>query len=187
MEIGDRKFQRYAFTKNGISPRALPGTEGTVHVAVPRTTTTKKGFWISDMFTSPPVRRKVQEKRMKKMALVLKELPAPKLEGPADADVTLVGWGSSKGVNPVRRLELLTNAQGVGVNRLHFKYHPSFHSKEASEILVAAKAHYLRGGQLSRAIRLRHPRAGVRLFGAHDMVLKCRSASPLSPIISPSR
>jgi 2-oxoglutarate ferredoxin oxidoreductase subunit alpha len=35
---------------------------------------------------------------MKKMELVLKELPAPKLEGPADADVTLVGWGSSKGV-----------------------------------------------------------------------------------------
>src|SRR5437867_1034280 len=30
---GDGKYKRYAFTKSGVSPRALPGTEGTLYVA----------------------------------------------------------------------------------------------------------------------------------------------------------
>src|SRR5213593_1973102 len=94
---GDGPYKRYAFTKSGISPRALPGTEGTIHVAA-TDDHDEEGILISDVFTSPPVRRKVQEKRMKKMDLVLAELPPPELEGPQDADVTLIGWGSTKGV-----------------------------------------------------------------------------------------
>ena len=37
---------------------------------------------ISDVFCNPAVRRKIAEKRMKKMDLALRDLPAPKLEGP---------------------------------------------------------------------------------------------------------
>jgi 2-oxoglutarate ferredoxin oxidoreductase subunit alpha len=147
-------------------PRALPGTEGTVHVAA-TDDHDEEGILISDMFTSP-VRRKVQEKRMKKMALVLKELPAPKLEGPADADVTLVGWGSSKGV--IQEAAELLTAQGIGANRLHFKYLHPFHSKEASEILARCKrticVEVNFTGQLPR-----HPRAETG-YSVHDMVLK---------------
>ncbi len=56
------------------------------------------GILISDVFCNAAVRRKIAEKRMKKMDLALKDLPAPKLEGPADAEVTLIGWGSTEGV-----------------------------------------------------------------------------------------
>ena len=164
---GDRKYQRYAFTKNGISPRALPGTEGTVHVAA-SDDHDEEGILISDMFTSPPVRRKVQEKRMKKMELVLKELPAPKLEGPEDADVTLIGWGSSKGVIQEAAEQLA--AKGVRANCLHFKYLHPFHSKEVSQILARSKRTICVEVNFTAQFA-RHLRAETG-YSVHDTVLK---------------
>ncbi len=133
---GDGKYKRFAFTKTGISPRALPGTEGTIHVAA-SDDHDEEGILISDEFTSPPVRRKIQEKRMKKMDLVLADLPAPRLEGPVDADVTLVGWGSTKGV--IQEAAEQLTARGIRVNQLHFKYIHPFHTKDALEILQRCK------------------------------------------------
>ena len=40
----------------------------------------------------------MMEKRMRKVDGILRELPAPELQGPAEADVTLVGWGSTQGL-----------------------------------------------------------------------------------------
>jgi hypothetical protein len=53
---------------------------------------------LSDAYTDPVRRTKMVRKRVRKMANVLTHLPAPALEGPADAEVTLVGWGSTWGV-----------------------------------------------------------------------------------------
>src|SRR3989449_1728330 len=52
---GNGKYKRYAFTPSGISPRALPGTEGTLYVAA-TDDHDEEGILISDVFTSPPVR-----------------------------------------------------------------------------------------------------------------------------------
>ena len=95
------------------------------------------GVLISDVFCNAAVRRKIAEKRMKKLDLALKDLPAPKLEGPADAEVTLIGWGSTEGV--IREAVEQLNASGVRANQLHFKYLLPFHSKEAIEILKNCK------------------------------------------------
>src|SRR5499427_6000844 len=94
---GTGQFKRYEFTPSGVSPRALPGTPGAMYVAA-TDDHDEEGVVISDVFTTPPVRRKIQEKRMRKMEAVLAELQPPRLEGPPDADVTLVGWGSTRGV-----------------------------------------------------------------------------------------
>ena len=51
---------------------------------------------------------------------VLAELPPPQLEGPAEAEVTLIGWGSTWGV--IREAVALLAARGVRANHLHFKY-----------------------------------------------------------------
>ncbi|HXG64954.1 MAG TPA: 2-oxoacid:acceptor oxidoreductase subunit alpha, partial [Blastocatellia bacterium] len=59
------QFKRYAFTRSGVSPRALPGTEGAMYVAA-TDDHDEEGVLISDVFTTPPVRRKIQEKRMRK-------------------------------------------------------------------------------------------------------------------------
>jgi 2-oxoglutarate ferredoxin oxidoreductase subunit alpha len=150
----DGKFKRYAFTKSGVSPRALPGTEGTLYVAA-TDDHDEEGILISDVFTSPPVRRKSQEKRMRKLAGVLRDTKPPQLEGPAGADVTLIGWGSTYGVihEAVQQLA----EQGVRVNHLHFKYLYPFHAAEALEILrssrktICVEANY--SGQFARHLR----------------------------------
>ncbi len=129
---GNGKYKRYAFTPSGISPRAIPGTVNTLHVAA-TDEHDEEGILISDVFTNPAVRRKIAEKRMKKMALALGELPAPQLEGPAEAEVTLISWGSTWGVVHEALPQLA--AAGIRANQLHFKYLLPFHSREASEIL----------------------------------------------------
>lgn len=160
-------YKRYAFTESGISPRALPGTKNTVYVA-PTDDHDEEGILISDEYTSPPVRRKVQEKRMKKLEGALKELPPPQIEGPEDADVTLVGWGSCRGV--IREAAEILRSEGISTNQLHFKYLLPFHSKEALEILngckrtVGVEVNYT--GQFAKHLR------SETGFSLDDMVLK---------------
>jgi 2-oxoglutarate/2-oxoacid ferredoxin oxidoreductase subunit alpha len=129
-------YKRFEFTPSGISPRVVPGTANAMHVAA-TDEHDEEGVLISDVFCNPAVRRKIAEKRMKKLTLALHELPAPKLEGPLDAEVTLIGWGSTKGV--IREAVDQLNASGVRANQLHFKYLLPFHGNEASEILKKCK------------------------------------------------
>ena len=161
------KYKRYAFTPSGISPRALPGTANTLHVAA-TDEHDEEGILISDAFTNSAVRRKIAEKRMKKLALALRELPAPQLEGPAAADVTLIGWGSSRGV--IREAVKDLAAAGIRANQLHFKYLLPFHSRESREILDRCKrtvcVELNATGQFAR-----HLRAETG-YSVHDHILK---------------
>ncbi|MEW6209579.1 MAG: 2-oxoacid:acceptor oxidoreductase subunit alpha [Acidobacteriota bacterium] len=161
------QFKRYAFTRSGVSPRALPGTEGAMYVAA-TDDHDEEGIVISDVFTTPPVRRKIQEKRMRKMEAVLKELAPPRIEGPEDADVTLIGWGSTEGA--IREARALLEREGISANQLQIKYLHPFHSTEVIEILQRAKrticveCNYT--GQFAR-----HLRAETG-FTVADMILK---------------
>ena len=105
---------------------------------------------------------------MRKMELVLAELPPPQLEGPADADLTLLGWGSTTGV--IREAVALLGAKGVRANHLQIKYLHPFHSKEVSEILSASKrvicVECNFSGQFAR-----HLRAETG-FGVNELILK---------------
>lgn len=161
------KYKRYAFTPSGISPRALPGTANTIHVAA-SDEHDEEGILISDEFTNPSIRRKIAEKRMKKLALALRDLTAPRLEGPADADVTLVGWGSCQGV--IQEAVQQLAAAGIRANQLHFRYLLPFHSREASAILHRSKRTICievnATGQFAR-----HLRAETG-YSVHDHILK---------------
>ncbi len=132
----DGKFKRFKFTESGISPRAYPGTPNTLFVSG-TDDHDEESILISDMFTSPPVRRKIMEKRMRKVENLLKELKAPALEGPADADVTLVGWGSSYGA--IKEAAEMLSAEGTKTNYLIIKYIAPFHTKDVKEILSKCK------------------------------------------------
>ncbi len=161
------QFKRYAFTRSGVSPRALPGSEGAMYVAA-TDDHDEEGVVISDVFTNPPMRRKIQEKRMHKLDKVLQELTPPKLEGPPDAEVTLIGWGSSKGV--ISEAIALLAEQGIRANHLQIKYLYPFQASEVSEILrgtkrtVCVECNYT--GQFAR-----HLRAETG-FGVNDLILK---------------
>ena len=147
-------FKRYKMTKSGVSPRALPGTPNTVYVA-PTDDHDEEGILISDMFTSPPMRRKIQEKRMRKIELVRQELAPPETYGPEDADVTLIGWGSSKGV--IREAVDDLNHLGIKTNQLQVKNLYPFQEEEIKAILARTKKTYCvevnYTGQFARHLR----------------------------------
>jgi hypothetical protein len=93
----DEPSLRYKVTESGISPRAVPGVPGHLFVAA-SDEHDEDGVLISDVYTDTARRKKMVDKRARKMAAVTAELPAPTLSGPADAEITLVGWGSTWGV-----------------------------------------------------------------------------------------
>jgi 2-oxoglutarate ferredoxin oxidoreductase subunit alpha len=129
-------YKRYALTPSGISPRARPGREGLIHVSG-TDDHDEHGILISDEHTNPAIRRKMHEKRMRKMDGVLARLQPPVLEGRAGADVTLIGWGSTWSV--IHEAVEQLNRVGVSANQLHFKYVHPFHAAEANAILKSSK------------------------------------------------
>ncbi|MBI4354910.1 MAG: 2-oxoacid:acceptor oxidoreductase subunit alpha [Candidatus Omnitrophica bacterium] len=90
-------YKRFLDTPSGVSPRAVPGMAGTVFTAA-TDEHAEDGIVVSDVFCDPATRVKMMNKRMRKLQGILKEFPAPQVEGPAHADLTLIGWGSTAAV-----------------------------------------------------------------------------------------
>ncbi len=133
----DNAYLRYKNTASGISPRAIPGVPGHIHVAA-SDEHDEDGTLISDEFTNPTKRRMMVEKRARKMETVLSHIAPPKLVGPENAQVTLVGWGSTEGV--IREaVEKLAAEEGIVANQLAIKWIVPFHAEEITRILSKSK------------------------------------------------
>ena len=133
----DNAYLRYKNTVSGISPRAVPGVPGHIHVAA-TDEHDQDGTLISDEFTNPTIRRQMVEKRARKMETVLSQIAPPKLVGPENAAVTLVGWGSTEGV--IREaVEKLAAEEGIVANQLAVKWIVPFHGDEIIRILSKSK------------------------------------------------
>lgn len=125
-------YKRYKITESGVSPRAVPGVPGHVHT-VATDEHMEDGILISDEFTNPIKRREMMEKRMRKVARIEAAVPPPLLSGPRDAGVTLIGWGSTKGVIE-EACEILTE-QGISANQLQIRWLVPLHGDAILEIL----------------------------------------------------
>ena len=147
-------YLRYLDTESGISPRVTPGDEGFVHV-VATDEHDEDGVIISDEFTHPHKRRRSVEKRARKFQGVAADVAPPTLEGPQDAEVTLVGWGSTYGV--IREAIEMLAEQGVVANQFAIKWIVPFHSDVVQEVLTSAKKVLIventHSGQFARYLR----------------------------------
>jgi 2-oxoglutarate ferredoxin oxidoreductase subunit alpha len=147
-------YLRYKNTESGISPRAIPGLPGFLYVSG-TDEHDEDGVLLSDVYTDTVRRKKMVDKRVRKMSTVLDHLPAPKLEGPAKAEVTIVGWGSTWGVitEAVERL----NQEGISTNHLHFKFLVPLHGEVARQVLGTSKRTIVveinQSGQFARHLR----------------------------------
>jgi 2-oxoglutarate/2-oxoacid ferredoxin oxidoreductase subunit alpha len=130
------EYLRYKITESGVSPRAIPGVEGHTHV-VSSDEHDENGVLISDEYTNHAKRRAMMEKRMRKEAGIAAMVPKPKLEGPADADVTLIGWGSTDGTIREARAQLAQ--QGIKANQLQIRWLVPLHGAEIVKLLKGAK------------------------------------------------
>jgi 2-oxoglutarate ferredoxin oxidoreductase subunit alpha len=133
---GDGTYKRYKITPSGISPRAVPGMAGYAHTAA-SDEHDEAGVLISDEFTNPHKRRAMMEKRMRKVAGIEAAVPPPTLLGPSDAEVTLVGWGSTKGVIE-EACEILSD-EGISANQLQIRWLVPLHGEAILDILKDAR------------------------------------------------
>ena len=147
-------YMRYKNTESGISPRALPGLEGYVHV-VATDEHDENSTLLSDEFTNPHKRRMMVEKRARKMETIFDDIVPPEIEGPADAEVTLIGWGSTYGM--IKEAIQQLKDQGVEANQLHLKWIVPFHADQVIKIFSQAKRTIIVensfSGQFARYIR----------------------------------
>jgi 2-oxoglutarate ferredoxin oxidoreductase subunit alpha len=113
------------------------------------------GVIISDEFTHPHKRRRSVEKRARKFRGVAADVSPPSLVGPEDAEVTLLGWGSTYGV--IREAIEMLSEQGVVANQLAIKWIVPFHADVVDEILSSAKKVLIvensHSGQFARYLR----------------------------------
>ncbi len=129
------EYLRYALTQDGISPRSRPGIQG-------------GRFWSTTDEHDPDghitegveMRMAMMRKRMGKLALIAQAIPQDMqyaLHGPADADLTVVAWGSTKGT-VLDALRVLA-AEGKRVNFLQCRLMRPFPAEAVGAVLRKAK------------------------------------------------
>ena len=150
-----KTYLRYKNTPSGISPRAIPSLPNHLYVSA-TDEHDEDGVTVSDVYTNPVIRKMMVDKRARKMDGVIKDYAVKlKLEGPADADLTVVTYGSTWGAagEAVKRL----NAEGKKVNHLSFKYLFPFQTEEALAILSKCRkicvVEMNKSGQFERHLR----------------------------------
>ena len=129
-------YKRYKITESGISPRAIPGVPGYIHTAA-TDEHDEDGVLISDEFTNTAKRRAMMEKRMHKVTGIEASVPPPAMWGPRNADVTLIGWGSTNGV--IEEACEILSEQGISANHLQIRWLVPLHGGAIVEILKDAR------------------------------------------------
>jgi len=132
---GEEEYKRHKFTEDGVSARAMPGMRG----AIVRTNAdehNESGYTTEDS----ELTTKMMDKRFKKLDTLVKELEryeTVKLYGSREAELTILGWGSTKG--PIREAMKLLSSEGLKVNYLQIIYLNPFPVAKVQAILRSAR------------------------------------------------
>jgi 2-oxoglutarate ferredoxin oxidoreductase subunit alpha len=154
----NQPYSRYALTADGISPRAIPGQKGGRHI-VTSYTHDQDGFYSSGNHeyaaTEPQITAAGIDKLFSKVPAMLQEIPGIKLHGPKEAELTLIGWGSTKGaiLEAIRQV----NREGKIANFMQVLYPSPFPTAAVEAALQLSKRTLLiegnKTGQLAGMIR----------------------------------
>ncbi len=107
-------YKRYRLTDSGVSPMAIPGMEGGEHAA-----TGIEHREDGSPSYEPDNHRVMTEKRWRKLELAKKYAMEPKRYGALDADIGIIGWGSTEGA--VREAVEKANVAGMKVAAIYPK------------------------------------------------------------------
>jgi 2-oxoglutarate ferredoxin oxidoreductase subunit alpha len=99
-------YKYYQHTPDGISPYAPPGTPG-----ITSQVTGNEHNEYGHVSVNVENRHKMMHKRMDKLLHARDDLPLPRLYGPTEARVGLIGFGSTTG--PIREAQELLATRGV--------------------------------------------------------------------------
>jgi 2-oxoglutarate ferredoxin oxidoreductase subunit alpha len=131
------EYHRFAFSDDGVSPRAVLGMPG-------------YRFWnsgdehdtIGHIEEDPDNRIKMMDKRMTKLETAAREIPEQEKfnffrSDKKQADATLVSWGSTKG--PILDAMRILDRDGIGVEFLQIRLASPFPTESVREKLSGAK------------------------------------------------
>jgi 2-oxoglutarate ferredoxin oxidoreductase subunit alpha len=134
---GVEPYRRFAFTEDGVSPRAVLGQKG-------------YRFWntgdehdeMGHIEEDPDNRVKMMTKRMMKLETAAREIPEEEKvyffgSSKKKADVTIVSWGSTKG--PILDAMKLLEKDGIGVEFLQIRLISPFPTETVRQRLSGAK------------------------------------------------
>jgi 2-oxoglutarate/2-oxoacid ferredoxin oxidoreductase subunit alpha len=137
-QVSQKEFARYKFTDDGISPRGIPGRKGGVF-----RDNTDEHNEMGYSEESAENTQKMIDKRMKKQEMASAAAPDPVVYGDKNADITFVGWGSTKGavleaMAEIKRVKPEALAK-LSFNYLHLNYINPFPSAAVEKILKGAR------------------------------------------------
>ncbi|MBI4895204.1 MAG: 2-oxoacid:acceptor oxidoreductase subunit alpha [Candidatus Aenigmarchaeota archaeon] len=130
--LKENDYRRYKVTADGVSSRTVPGQKNGQHVASSYEHD-EYGFEREEEI----IRMAMHDKRFRKLDQVKLELKEPELVGEKNADITIIGWGSTKG--PVFEAIKLLKEKGLKANYLQIKYLIPFHTEKITKIMKEAK------------------------------------------------
>lgn len=107
-------YQRYRYTENGISPRALPGQFLGETVMADSDEHDENSLIVEDAET----RTRMMNKRLKKIALLAAEMDEPEVMGEDRGDILLIGWGST--YCALEEARQILSETGQQVTHIHF-------------------------------------------------------------------
>ncbi|MFD1177272.1 2-oxoacid:acceptor oxidoreductase subunit alpha [Paenibacillus puldeungensis] len=154
-DIPDREdnsmFNRYAFTENGISPRVLPGEKNGIHHV-----TGVEHDESGRPSESPVNRKKMMDKRLRKLVQLEVENPIHLQAPHAEPDILIVGMGSTGGT--IEQARQCLEGDGLKVNHMTVRLmHPFPTEQVLPQVAKAKKVIVLENnatGQLANLIKL---------------------------------
>ncbi|HKB84705.1 MAG TPA: 2-oxoacid:acceptor oxidoreductase subunit alpha [Ignavibacteriaceae bacterium] len=142
-------FQPYKRDENLARPWAIPGTPGLEH----RIGGLEKANVTGDVSYDPENHEFMVRLRAQKVKNIENDIPDLKVEGDKNAELLLVGWGSTYG--SIREAVTRARGKGLKVAHAHFRYLNPF-PKNTAEVLRKYKyvvCPEINMGQLSKLLR----------------------------------
>jgi len=145
-----KDYRRHRFTPSGVSPRALPSQKGRI-VITDSDEHDEDGHLTEDL----EMGKKMVQKRLKKIEALATEIEPPQVYPHKNAQIILIGWGSTYGA--LREAVDILIDQGVDVSLMHFQEIWPFPTQFVTSVLSKAKQSFCiennATGQLARIIR----------------------------------
>jgi 2-oxoglutarate/2-oxoacid ferredoxin oxidoreductase subunit alpha len=147
-----KNFKRYEFTESGVSARTLPGMPGGQHQAN-SDEHDELGYSIEDSAT----RIKMMDKRLSKLAGLIKEIPEPKVYGDLKSKKTIICWGTTK--MPV--MEAYNQVGGFKV--IHLQYLCPFPAEFILKNVDPKNSIIIEGNQTGQLAQLIRQQTGLEI------------------------
>ncbi len=108
-----RDYRRYAWDDSGVTARILPGQSAAVQYA-----DSDEHTETGHITESAAVRKKLMDKRMRKVQGIQDEMGLPRVYPEGSSDIVLLGWGSTQGA--IREAVDILNREGLSTGMMHF-------------------------------------------------------------------